>query len=87
MAIREITVDGKLAVKVDTEEEFARVFDRGLPIRVPREVIAAFGVPGADEKGEPIELDGPSAEVFDLADEDTAKGYCQAAPADLGGSA
>jgi len=70
MAIRDITVDGKPAFSVDTEEEFARVFDRGLPIQAPREVVAAFGVPGADENGDPLENDEPSAEFFDLLDED-----------------
>ena len=70
MAIREIIVDGEPAVSVDTEEEFAQVFDRGLPIEAPREVVAAFGVPGADENGHPIETDEPAAEFFDLLDED-----------------
>ncbi len=70
MAIREIIVEGKPALSVDTEEEFARVFDRGLPIAAPREVIAAFGVPGADENGDPIEFGELPAELLDLADED-----------------
>lgn len=45
MAIREVIVDGKPAVAVDTEEEFARALDRGLPITAPPEIAAAFGFP------------------------------------------
>lgn len=70
MAIQDITVDGRPAVSVDTEEEFARVFDRGLPIQAPREVVAAFGVPGTDENGDPMEMGDFPAEALDLADED-----------------
>ena len=46
MAITEITTeDGERALSVDTEEEFARALDRGLPILAPEEVAAAFGFP------------------------------------------
>lgn len=45
MATREVIVDGKRAVEVDTEEEFARALDRGLPIAAPPEIAAAFGFP------------------------------------------
>ena len=46
MAITEITTeDGERALSVDTEEEFARALDRGLPIVAPEEVAAAFGFP------------------------------------------
>lgn len=46
MAITEITLeDGERAVAVDTEEEFARALDRGLPIVAPEEIAAAFGFP------------------------------------------
>ena len=72
MAITGITVDGKPALAVDTEEEFARVFARGLPISAPREVAAAFGVPGADDNGDPAEADDMPAEACDLAHEDAA---------------
>ena len=72
MTIREITLDGKPALQVDTEEEFARVFDRGLPISATREIAAAFGVPGADEPTDPVDTDDLPAELLDLADEDEA---------------
>ncbi len=46
MAITEITLeDGERALSVDTEEEFARALDRGLPIVAPEEIAAAFGFP------------------------------------------
>lgn len=70
MGIREIEIEGKPALSVDTEEEFAQVFDRGLPIEAPREVVAAFGIPGADENGDLLDTDEPSAEFDDLALED-----------------
>lgn len=76
MAIRHITYDGKPAVSVDTEEEYAQVFDSGLPIQAPREVFAAYGIPGSDENGDPIDYGDPTdnpgfpAELIDLADED-----------------
>ncbi len=70
MGIREIEIEGKPALSVDTEEEFAQVFDRGLPIEAPREVVDAFGIPGADENGDPLDTDEPSAEFDDLALED-----------------
>lgn len=72
MAIREIEIEGKPGFRVDTEEEFAQVFDRGLPIEAPREVIAAFGIPGADENGDPDDSEPYSAELYDLALEDQA---------------
>lgn len=45
MAIKEVIVDGKPAVEVDTEAEFARALDRGIPIAAPPEIAAAFGFP------------------------------------------
>ncbi len=46
MAIIEITIEGgERAVSVDTEEEFARALDRGLPIVAPEEIATAFGFP------------------------------------------
>ena len=46
MAITEVTTeDGERALSVETEEEFARALDRGLPILAPEEVAAAFGFP------------------------------------------
>ena len=46
MAITEITLeDGERALAVETEEEFARALDRGLPIVAPEEIAAAFGFP------------------------------------------
>ena len=46
MAITEITIEGgERALSVDTEEEFARALDRGLPIVAPEEIAMAFGFP------------------------------------------
>ena len=46
MATTEITLeDGERALSVDTEEEFARALDRGLPIVAPEGIAAAFGFP------------------------------------------
>lgn len=72
MAIKEIKIDGKPAFAVDTKEEFAQVFDLGRPIEAPREVIAFFGIPGADENGDPDDSEPYSAELYDLALEDQA---------------
>ena len=72
MAIREIEIEGKPAFAVDTEEEFAEVFDLGRPIEAPREVAVAFGIPGADEHGDPDDSEPYSAELYDLALEDQA---------------
>ena len=59
MAIREITVDGQPSADGDTEEDFAKARDSGFHIlQASREVIAAFGVPVADENGDPIDI-GP----------------------------
>lgn len=57
MAIREITVDGQPSADGDTEEDFAKAMDSGFRIvQASRGVIAAFGVPVADENGDPIEI-------------------------------
>ena len=46
MAITEITLeDGERALSVETEAEFARALDRGLPIVAHEEIAAAFGFP------------------------------------------
>ncbi|MYF77870.1 MAG: hypothetical protein F4174_11235 [Acidobacteria bacterium] len=59
MAIRRITVDGQPCADGDTEEDFAKAMDSGFRIfQALREVIAAFGVPAADEHGDPIDI-GP----------------------------
>lgn len=59
MAIGEITVDGQPSAEGDTEEDFAKVMDSGFRIvQASRDVIAAFGVPVADENGDPIDI-GP----------------------------
>ena len=54
MAITEITLEGgERALSVDTEEEFARALDRGLPIVAPEEIAAAFGFPAHQDGQEP----------------------------------
>ena len=59
MAIRGITVDGQPSADGDTEEDFAGAMDSGFRIlQASREVISAFGVPVADENGDPIDI-GP----------------------------
>ncbi len=58
MAVREITFDGQPAADVDTEEDLAKAMDSGFHIQASREVVAAFGVPVADENGDPIDI-GP----------------------------
>jgi len=59
MAIRRITVDGLPSADGDTEEDFAKARDSGFRIfQALREVIAAFGVPVADEQGDRIDI-GP----------------------------
>ena len=50
MAITEITTeDGERVFSVETEEEFARALDRGLPIVAPVEIAAAFGFPAHED--------------------------------------
>ena len=67
MAITEVTTeDGERALSVETEEEFARALDRGLPILAPEEVAAAFGFPAHQDGQEsndefPAEPDDHSA--------------------------
>lgn len=57
MAITEITLeDGERALSVDTEEEFARALDRGLPIVAPEEIAAAFGFPMRGDEQESDEI-------------------------------
>lgn len=66
MAIIEITLeDGERALAVDTEEEFARALDRGLPIVAPEEIAAAFGFPMSGDGQESDEIF--AAEVDDHA--------------------
>ncbi|MDE0082268.1 MAG: hypothetical protein OXT72_06440 [Gammaproteobacteria bacterium] len=72
MAIREIVVDGQRAAEVDTAEDFYNAIDAGfLIIHTPPGVVEAdyFGVPIADENGDPDETAPPSAAE---ADEDRA---------------
>ena len=52
MAITEITLeDGERALAVDTEEEFARALDRGLPIVAPGRDCGRLRLPHEMETG------------------------------------
>ena len=64
MTITEIELPtGEKAISVDTEEDFGRAMETGLPIVAPDHVTEAYGLPNHEDAVYAADYAGPAADL------------------------